>query len=123
MGEGLIALDINSSVTFRLLGDTLAQSARRQGAHGLHSHGPGRARPLQGSVGGLAQAGSRDLGEPVERFAKPLVHLDLPTSMTQVSVNTLSTQKTWLIGLKLITACTSSSFKRAMAAWVDMPDD
>ena len=112
MGEGLIALDINSPATFRLLGDTLAQSARQQGAHGLHSHEPGQAWAqhteamdpgaqgrYQGPVGGQdarqARAGSRELADPVERFAKPLLHLDTPTSaawVTPASIHLFSGQ-------------------------------
>ncbi len=84
------------------LGDALAQSARQQGAHGLHSHEPGQAWAqhteamdpsaqgrYQGPVGGQdarqARAGSRDLADPVERFAKPLLHLDTPTSAAWVT--------------------------------------
>lgn len=84
------------------LGDVLAQSARQQGAHGLHSHEAGQAWSTHteamdpaaqgkhtGAVGGQdarqARAGSRELAEPVERFAKPLLHLDTPASATWVT--------------------------------------
>ena len=84
------------------LGDVLAQSARQQGAHGLHSHEAGQAWATHteamdpaaqgryiGAAGGQdtrqARAGSRDLAEPVERFAKPLLHLDTPASATWVT--------------------------------------
>ena len=80
----------------------LAQSARQQGAHGLHSHEAGQAWTTHteamdpaaqgkhtGAVGGQdarqARAGSRDLADPVERFAKPLLHLDTPASATWVT--------------------------------------
>ena len=80
----------------------LAQSARQQGAHGLHSHEAGQAWATHteamdptaqgkhtGAVGGQdarqARAGSRELADPVERFAKPLLHLDTPASATWVT--------------------------------------
>jgi type VI secretion system secreted protein VgrG len=94
------------------LGDTLAQSARQQGAHGLHSHEPGQAwaqhtesmdpsaqgryaGPVGGQDARQARAGSRELGDPVERFAKPLLHLDTPTSaawVTPASIHLFSGQ-------------------------------
>jgi type VI secretion system secreted protein VgrG len=94
------------------LGDTLAQSARQQGAHGLHSHEPDQAWAQHteamdpaaqgrytGAVGGQdarqARAGSRELAEPVERFAKPLLHLDTPASavwVTPASIHLFSGQ-------------------------------
>lgn len=43
----------------------------------------------EGAVGGQdarkARPGSRELGDPVERFAKPLLHLDTPASATWVT--------------------------------------
>lgn len=94
------------------LGDALAQSARQQGAHGLHSHETGQAwtqhteamdpaaqGKFTGAVGGQdarqARAGSRELADAVERFAKPLLHLDTPTSaawVTPASIHLFSGQ-------------------------------
>lgn len=89
----------------RQLGDALGQSARQQGAHGLHSHDAQHALqhhtdqmdPLaqgrySGSVGGQAaqKAQGRTLTDPVERFAKPLLHLDTPVSASFVTPASIS---------------------------------
>jgi type VI secretion system secreted protein VgrG len=84
------------------LGDALSQSARQQGALGLSSHDADQAMQQHtdamdpkvkgryaGSVGGQdarkAQSGGRVLGDPVEKFAKPLLHLDTPASAVWVT--------------------------------------
>jgi type VI secretion system secreted protein VgrG len=87
------------------LGDALSQSARQQGALGLSSHDAGQALPQHteamdpkaqgkytGSVGGqeARKAKGRTLGDPVERFAKPLLHLDTPASAVWVTPASIS---------------------------------
>ena len=91
----------------RKLGDALSQSARQHGAQGLGSHDAGQAwqahadamdpqaqGKFEGSVHGQAarkaQPGSRTLQDPVERFAKPLLHLDTPASAAFVTPSSLS---------------------------------
>jgi len=95
----------------RQLGEALGQSARQQGAHGLHSHDGGQAWQAHadamdpraqgrhdGAVGGQDARkargghgpGSRELAEPVERFAKPLLHLDTPASAVWVTPASIS---------------------------------
>lgn len=100
----------------RQLGDALSQSARQQGAAGLASHDasqalqqhtegmdPAAQGKYDGAVGGQeakkAQPGSRTLQDPVERFAKPLLHLDTPASavfVTPASIGLFSGQDTSL---------------------------
>jgi type VI secretion system secreted protein VgrG len=100
----------------RQLGEVLSQSARQQGAAGLASHDAGQALQqhanamcpkaqgkFNGPAGGQdakkAQPGSRTLKDPVERFAKPLLHLDTPTSamfVTPASFAAFSGQDTSL---------------------------
>jgi type VI secretion system secreted protein VgrG len=100
----------------RQLGEALSQSARQQGAQGLASHDAQQALQqhadamdpkAQGkytsAVGGQeakkAQPGSRTLQDPVERFAKPLLHLDTPASamfVTPASFASFSGQDTSL---------------------------
>ena len=84
----------------RQLGEALSQSARQQGAHGLSSHDgdqawqhhadqmdPQAQGRYEGSVGGqeAKKAQGRALTDPVERFAKPLLHLDTPVSASFVT--------------------------------------
>lgn len=96
----------------RQLGDTLSQSARQQGAQGLSSHDAGQAvqshadamDPLalgkySGAVGGqdARKARGRVLGDAVERFNTPLIHLDTPVSasfVTPASISLFSGQDT-----------------------------
>lgn len=101
----------------RQLGDALSQSARQQGALGLSSHDADQAMQLHanavdpaaqgkynGSINGQEakkadQNGSRSLTDPVERFAKPLLHLDTPASavwVTPTSISLFSGQDTSL---------------------------
>lgn len=98
----------------RQLGDTLSQSAKQQGAQGLASHDAAQALQQHteamdpaaqgkwpGSVGGqeAKKANGRTLGAPVERFAKPLIHLDTPTTaafVTPASISLFSGQDTSL---------------------------
>ncbi len=100
----------------RQLGEVLGQSAQQQGAQTLSSFEPGRAvqhhveqmdPAAQGkytaAVGGQtprkAQAGSRALQDPVERFNQPLLHLDTPASaswVTPASISLFSGQDTSL---------------------------
>jgi type VI secretion system secreted protein VgrG len=98
----------------RQLGDALSQSARQQGAQGLGSHDAGQAVQLhtdtmdpaaQGkytqAVGGQAaqRVNGRGLGEAVERFNKPIVHLDTPVTasfVTPASISLFSGQDTSL---------------------------
>ncbi|MDE2401362.1 MAG: DUF2345 domain-containing protein, partial [Burkholderiales bacterium] len=91
----------------RQLGDALSQSARQQGAQGLASHDAQQAMQqhadamdpqaqgkYNGSVNGQeakkAQSGSRTLTDPVEKFAKPLLHLDTPASAVWVTPASIS---------------------------------
>jgi type VI secretion system secreted protein VgrG len=91
----------------RQLGDTLSQSAKQQGAQGLASFDaqqalqqhadamdPAAQGKFEGSVGGQAakkaQPGGRSLQDPVERFAKPLLHLDTPSTAAFVTPASLS---------------------------------
>lgn len=91
----------------RQLGQALSQSARQQGAQGLASHDTEQAMQrhtdamdlaaqgkYEGDVGGQparkARAGSRSLADPVERFAKPLLHLDTPASAAWVTPTSIS---------------------------------
>ncbi|WP_290871722.1 type VI secretion system Vgr family protein, partial [Aquabacterium sp.] len=91
----------------RQLGETLSQSAKQQGAQGLASFDAAQALQQHaeamdpaalgkwpGSVGGQeakkAQPGSRTLQDPVERFAKPLLHLDTPSTAAFVTPASLS---------------------------------
>ncbi|MBA4109696.1 MAG: type VI secretion system tip protein VgrG [Leptothrix sp. (in: Bacteria)] len=98
----------------RQLGETLSQSARQQGAQGLSSHDAGQA--VQGhadtmdpqargkytqAVGGQAaqKANGRALGEAVERFNTPIIHLDTPVTasfVTPASISLFSGQDTSL---------------------------
>jgi len=98
----------------RQLGDTLSTSARQQGALGLSSHDADQAMQqhadamdpkaqgkYEGSVGGqeVRKANGRTLGDPVEKFAKPLLHLDTPSSaafVTPASISLFSGQDTSL---------------------------
>ncbi|MFT3858188.1 MAG: DUF2345 domain-containing protein [Aquabacterium sp.] len=100
----------------RQLGDALSQSARQQGALGLASHDasqalqqhteamdPAARGKYEGPVGGQearkAQAHSRTLADPVERFAQPLLHLNTPTTaawVTPASISLFSGQDTSL---------------------------
>ena len=98
----------------RQLGEALSQSARQQGAHGLSSHDGAKAWQhhteqmdpqaqgrYEGSVGGqqAKKAQGRTLTDPVERFAKPLLHLDTPVSasfVTPTSIHLFSGQDTSL---------------------------
>ena len=89
------------------LGAALSQSARQQGAQGLPSHdaqqalqrhtdamSPQAQGKFDGAVNGQAatkaQPGSREGGEPVERFAQPLVHLDTPVAASFVTPDQIS---------------------------------
>jgi len=89
----------------RQLGEALSQSARQQGALGLPSHDaqqalqqhadamdPAAHGKYQGSVGGqeARKARGRTLGDPVEKFAQPLLHLDTPASATWVTPASIS---------------------------------
>jgi type VI secretion system secreted protein VgrG len=96
----------------RQLGEALSQSARQQGAHGLSSHDGAQAWQhhtdqmdlqaqgrFEGSVGGqeAKKAQGRTLTDPVERLAKPLLHLDTPVSasfVTPTSIHLFSGQDT-----------------------------
>jgi len=98
----------------RQLGDALSQSARQQGAQGLASHDGQQAfqqhadamdPQAQGKYSGAVQgheakkANGRTLSDPVERFAKPLLHLDTPTTaafVTPTSISLFSGQDTSL---------------------------
>jgi type VI secretion system secreted protein VgrG len=100
----------------RQLGEALSQSARQQGAQGLASHDaqqalqqhadamdPKALGKYTGAVAGQeakkAQPGSRTLQDPVEKFAKPLLHLDTPASamfVTPASFASFSGQDTSL---------------------------
>jgi type VI secretion system secreted protein VgrG len=100
----------------RQLGDALSLSARQQGALGLASHDAGQAMQqhadamdptaqglytshVNGQDARKAQAGSRTLADPVEKFAKPLLHLDTPASavwVTPASMSLFSGQDTSL---------------------------
>ena len=85
----------------------MATSARQQGAQGLSSHDADQALQqhtdnidpqahgkYSGNVGGQeakkALSGSRTLGDPVERFNKPLLHLDTPVSASFVTPANIS---------------------------------
>lgn len=89
----------------RQLGLALSQSARQQGAQGLASHDANQAMQrhtdamdpaalgrYEGSVNGqlALKAEGRTLTEPVERFAKPLLHLDTPASAMWVTPSSIS---------------------------------
>jgi type VI secretion system secreted protein VgrG len=99
----------------RQLGDALSTSARQQGAQGLASHDANQAMQQHadamdpaaqgkyvGSVNGqhakkAGTRGSRTLTDPVEKFAKPLLHLDTPASavwVTPASISLFSGQDT-----------------------------
>jgi type VI secretion system secreted protein VgrG len=98
----------------RQLGEALSQSARQQGAQGLTSHDGDQAwqhhaeqmdpqvqARYEGSVGGqqAKKVQGRTLTDPVERFAKPLLHLDTPVSasfVTPTSIHLFSGQDTSL---------------------------
>ncbi len=100
----------------RQLGEALSQSAKQQGAHSLASHDaqqalqqhadamdPKAQGKYTGAVAGQeakkAQPGSRTLQDPVEKFAKPLLHLDTPASamfVTPASFASFSGQDTSL---------------------------
>ncbi|RZL04016.1 MAG: type VI secretion system tip protein VgrG [Rubrivivax sp.] len=98
----------------RQLGDALSQSARQQGAQGLSSHDAGQAVQQHSdtmdpkakgkytqAVGGQAaqKANGRTLGEAVERFNTPIIHLDtLVTAsfLTPASISLFSGQDTSL---------------------------
>lgn len=98
----------------RQLGDTLSQSARQQGAHGLGSHDAGQAvqhhtdaidpqakGKYAQAVGGQAaqKAQGRALGDAVERFDVPIIHLDTPVTasfVTPASISLFSGQDTSL---------------------------
>jgi type VI secretion system secreted protein VgrG len=98
----------------RQLGDTLSQSARQQGALGLATHDasqalqqhteamdPAAQGKYEGAVNGqeAKKANGRTLGAPVERFAKPLIHFDTPTTaafVTPASISLFSGQDTSL---------------------------
>lgn len=96
------------------LGHTLSQSATQQGAQGLSSHDATQALQQHadaidpqaqgrytGTVNGQAaqKAQGRTLGDPVEKFAKPLLHLDTPSTaafVTAASISLFSGQDTSL---------------------------
>ncbi|MDI1260551.1 type VI secretion system tip protein TssI/VgrG [Aquabacterium sp.] len=98
----------------RQLGDTLSQSARQQGAQGLSSHDAGQAVQSHAdtmdpqakgkytqAVGGHAaqKANGRALGDAVERFNTPIIHLDTPVTaslVTPASISVFSGQDTSL---------------------------
>lgn len=84
----------------RQLGETLSQSARQQGAQGLHSMearqalqqhteamDPAAQGKYTGAVGGqqALKAQGRTLGDPVERFDRPQIQLDTPVSASWVT--------------------------------------
>ena len=84
----------------RQLGETLSQSARQQGAQGLHSMeasqalqqhteamDPAAQGKYTGAVGGqqALKAQGRTLADPVERFDRPQIHLDTPVSASWVT--------------------------------------
>lgn len=87
------------------LGDTLSQSARQQGAQGLSSHDAGQAvqrhadtmdvkalGKYNGAVGGqeAKKAHGRALGDAVERFNAPIIHLDTPVTASFVTPSSIS---------------------------------
>jgi len=89
----------------RQLGDALSQSARQQGALGLSSHDADQAMQqhadamdpaAQGKYDGCVngqeakKANGRTLTGLVERFAKPLLHLDTPASAVWVTPASIS---------------------------------
>jgi len=98
----------------RQFGDTLSQSARQQGALGLATHDasqalqqhteamdPAAQGKYEGAVNGqeAKKANGRTLGAPVERFAKPLIHFDTPSTaafVTPASISCFSGQDTSL---------------------------
>ncbi|MFW9616216.1 type VI secretion system Vgr family protein [Aquabacterium sp.] len=89
----------------RQLGDALSHNARQQGAQGLGSHDanqavqqhadamdPAAQGHYSGTVGGqpARKADGRTLTDPVECFAKPLLHLDTPVSASIVAAADVS---------------------------------
>ncbi len=89
----------------RQLGLALSQSAANQGAHPLHSLTDGQVAQqhadamdpaargrYEGAVQGqpAQKATGRALGEPVERLAQPVIHLDTPASASLVTPASLS---------------------------------
>jgi type VI secretion system secreted protein VgrG len=87
------------------LGQALSQSAQQQGAQALHafdaqqavsSHVEAMCPTAQGKYTGLVngqdakKANGRTLTDPVERFAKPLVHLDTPVTAAFVTPSNIS---------------------------------
>ena len=87
------------------LGQALSQSAQQQGAQALHafdaqqavsSHVEAMCPAAQGKYTGLVngqdakKANGRTLTDPVERFAKPLVHLDTPVTAAFVTPSNIS---------------------------------
>jgi type VI secretion system secreted protein VgrG len=89
----------------RQLGLALSESAAQQGAHPLRSLADGQAAQqhadamdpvakgrYDGAVQGQAaqKASGRALGEPVERLAQPVIHLDTPASASLVTPASLS---------------------------------
>lgn len=94
------------------LGQALSQSAQQQGAQALHGFDdqhavachvdamcPTAKGKHEGSVNGqeAKKADGRTLGDPVERFAQPLVHLDTPVTaafVTPANISIFSGQDT-----------------------------
>jgi type VI secretion system secreted protein VgrG len=87
------------------LGQALSASAQQQGAQALHafdaqqavsSHVEAMCPTAQGKYTGLVngqdakKANGRTLTDPVERFAKPLVHLDTPVTAAFVTPSNIS---------------------------------
>ncbi|MDE2593271.1 MAG: type VI secretion system tip protein VgrG [Burkholderiales bacterium] len=96
------------------LGQALSQSAQQQGAQALHSFEAQAQQAVQshcnamcptaqgkheGSINGqeAKKADGRTLGDPVERFALPLIHLDTPVTaafVTPANISLFSGQDT-----------------------------
>ena len=87
------------------LGQALSQSAQQQGAQALHGfdaqqavqcHTDAMCAQAQGKHSGSVngqeakKANGRTLADPVEKFAKPLVHLDTPVTAAFVTPATIS---------------------------------
>ncbi len=94
------------------LGQALSQSAQQQGAQALHGfdaqqavacHSDAMCPTAKGKYDGMVngqeakKADGRTLGDPVERFANPLIHLDTPVTaafVTPANISLFSGQDT-----------------------------
>jgi len=112
----------------RQLGLALSQSAAQRGAHPLHSLADGQAAQqhadamdpaakgrYEGAVQGQAaqKASGRALGEPVERLAQPVIHLDTPASaslVTPASMSIYSGQDTSIVAQGDVHVSAAQSF-------------